>query len=221
MPAATTLTVHANQPHQASQPRSGWDWSMLTDLAEAQPDNPVAALLLAAASSVQKLSLHNQISLLLQAGEHQLVLRDIDTEQGWARRGRQPKPGHTGLRVTRPHYQAGQRNGRCVFRTSRRWEFTQTDPLDNNIRTQTAPAAAGDPVEFAHHLIGQLGEHCYRLTPGAVTEIDHDLRLITIAEHVWNHDPRAAVRVLIPVLAHALVTDAGRDRAVLAGRRSA
>lgn len=221
MPAATTLAVHPEQPHQASQPRSGWDWSTLTDLSEAQPDNPVASLLLDAATSVQKLSLHNQISLLLQAGELQLVLRDIDTEQGWARRGRQPKADNPGVRVTRPHYQAGQRDGRCVFRTSRRWEFSQTDPLDNHVRTQTAPAAAGDPADFAHHLIGQLGEHCYRLAPGAFTDIDHDLRRITIAECIWHHDPRAAVRLLIPALAYALVADAGRDRVVLTGRRSA
>ncbi|RAS59479.1 hypothetical protein C8D87_11491 [Lentzea atacamensis] len=219
MPAATTLAVRTEQRYQAPQPGSGWDWNTLTDLAEAQPDNPVAALLLAAASSVQKLSLHNQISLLLQAGEHQLVLRDIDTEQGWARRGRQPKPDQTGLRVVRPHYQAGQRDGRCVFRTSRRWEFSQTDPLDNHVRTQTAPDVAGDPAEFARHLIDQLGEHCYRVTPGALTEIDHDTRRITIAERIWNHDPQAAVRLLIPALAHTLVADAGRDRDVLAGRR--
>lgn len=220
MPAATTLAARSEQRYQASEPGSGWAWSTLTDLAEAQPDNPVAALLLAAASSVQKLSLHNQISLLLQAGEQQLVLRDIDTAPGWARRGRQPKPDQAGLRVVRPHYQAGQREGRCLFRTSRRWEFTQTCPLDNNIRTQTAPDGAGDPVEFARHLIDQLGEHCYRVTPGVQTDIDHDARQITIAERIWHHDPRSAVRLLIPALAHTLVADAGRDHDVLAGRRS-
>lgn len=217
MPAAATLAAPAEQRRQASRP-AGRAWNTLTDLAAAAPDNAVAALLLAAAPSVQNLSLHNQIALILQAGEQRLALRDIDTEQGWARRGR--KPSQPGLQVTRPHYQASKIDGRCLFRTVYRFEFTQTEPLDNGVRTQTEPAAAGDPTAFAEHLTNQLDDRRYRVDLGAVTAVDHETQRVTIADLTWHHDPASAVRVLIVALAFALITGTDRDHDVLADRRS-
>ncbi|WP_370973973.1 hypothetical protein, partial [Amycolatopsis sp. cg9] len=168
--------------------------------------------------SVQHLSLRNQITLLVQAGEQQIPLRDVDTEAGWARRGR--VPSQTGLKVVRPHDQPGGRRGRREFRVSYRWEFAQTDPAEGDVPPQATPAAAGDPAEFAQNLIGQLGKHGYRVAPGAATAVDHDAQLITIAEPTWRGDPESAVRVLIPALAHALVCGATPALALVGERRA-
>lgn len=199
MPAPGTLA----KPITRRPARRTWD--TLTDLAQARPNNPVTELLLAAAPSVQRLSLHNQVALILQAGEHQLVLHDINTERGWARRGRRPRPGDPGLQIKRPHQPSDLDDVVVLYRTTRRWEFSQTEPADNGVRTQTDPAGAGDPAAFAEHLINQLGDLGYRLAAGARDGVDHDAQVITIAETTWNSDPVAVVRLLIPELAHALV----------------
>jgi hypothetical protein len=193
-------------------------WLALAALAEAEPDNVVAEQLLAAAPSVQHLSLRNQITLLVQAGEQQLPLRDVDTEAGWARRGR--VPSQAGLRVVRPHDEPGRAGGRRGFRVSYRWEFAQTDPAEDGAPPQTAPPAAGDTAEFAEHLIDQLGKRGYRVSPAANTAVDHDAQRITIAEPTWHGDPAAAVRLLIPALAHALVTGAAPVLDLVGGRRA-
>jgi hypothetical protein len=192
-------------------------WLALAALAEARPDNVVADQLLAAAPTVQHLSLRNQITLLVQAGEHQLRLRDVDTKAGWARRGR--VPSQAGLRVVRPHDEPGQVAGRRLFRVSPRWDFAQTTPAEDGAPPQTQPNPAGDPAEFAENLINQLGTCGYRVTPGAATAIDHDARQITIAYLTWHADPVAAVRLLIPALAHALVTGAAPMLNVAGDRR--
>jgi hypothetical protein len=211
MSAASVLAVRTERPAQAPLPASR-TWNTINDLSGARPDNPVTALLLDAAPSVQKLSLHNQMTLILQAGRQRIVLRDIDTELGWARRGRRPKPGQDELRVIRPHHQAHRLSGNCEFLASPRWEFTQTEPLGGRVRTQTAPEAAGDPATLAEHLIRQLGEHRYRILPGPKTVIDHDVRRITIETDIWHNAPTDAVRLLVPALAHALISDAGHPR---------
>ncbi|MFI6029504.1 hypothetical protein [Amycolatopsis magusensis] len=193
-------------------------WLALAALAEAGPDNVVAEQLLAAAPTVQHLSLRNQVTLLVQAGEQRLLLRDVDTEAGWARRGRIPR--QRGLRVVRPHDGSGRAGGRRAFRVSYRWEFAQTDPVVNGAPPQTTPDAAGDPAEFAENLIDQLGERGYRVTPGAATAVDHEAQRITIADSTWHADPAAAVRLLIPALAHALVTGAAPALSVAGDRRA-
>lgn len=219
MPPATTLSARerADLRHQAGL-LADRAWIALAALAEADPDNVVAEQLLAAAHSVQHLSLRNQITLLVQAGEQQIPLRDVDTETGWARRGR--VPSQTGLRVVRPHDQPGRRSSRREFRVSYRWEFAQTEPASGDVPAQATPAAAGDPAEFAEHLIGQLGKHGYRVVPGAATAADHEAQRITIAEQTWRGDPAAAVRVLIPALAHALITGATPALTVVGDRRA-
>ncbi|UUV32138.1 hypothetical protein NQK81_01435 [Amycolatopsis roodepoortensis] len=178
-------------------------WLALAALAESDPANVVADELLAAAPSVQKLSLHNQVTLLVQAGEQQILLRDVDTEAGWARRGRVTTP--QGLRVVRPHDKPGWR-GPSEFRVSYRWDFAQTKPADGDIPPQATPAPAGDPADLAGNLIDQLGNHAYRVTPATTTVIDHHTCQISIAETIWHDDPATVVRVLIPALAHVLVS---------------
>lgn len=214
IPPATTQPARdrAEHRHQASL-LADRAWLALAALAQTAPDNIVAEQLLAAAPSVQQLSLRNQITLLLQAAEQRIVLRDVDTEQGWLRRGR--VPNQPGLRIVRPHDGPsrgdGPGAGRRRFRVSHRWEFTQTKPADHGVAAQTTPRAAGDPAEFAVHLINQLGGHGYRITPGSATDVHHQARLITIAEPTWHGGPAGAVRVLIPTLAQALVaTSDGR-----------
>lgn len=218
MPPATTLSARkrAEFRHQAGL-LADRAWLALAALAEAEPGNVVAEQLLAAAHSVQHLSLRNQITLLVQAGEQQIPLRDIDTEAGWARRGR--VPNQTGLRIVRPHDDP-DRPGRALFRVSHRWDFAQTQPGADDVPAQTAPAAAGDPAEFAGNLIDQLGKHGYRVTPGAATTIDHPAQRITIAEQTWHGDPAAAVRVLIPALAHAVITGATPALTAVGDRRA-
>lgn len=219
MPPGTTLSARERADHryQASL-LADRAWLALAALAEAEPDNVVAEQLLAAAHSVQHLSLRNQITLLVQAGEQQIALRDVDTETGWARRGR--VPNQTGLRIVRPHDEPGHAGGRRLFRVSYRWEFTQTDPAQDGVAPQTEHGAAGDPAEFAGNLIDQLGKRGYRVTPGPTAVVDHQAQLVTIDELTWHCDPTAAVRVLIPALAHALVTGAGRHLGVLGGHRA-
>lgn len=207
-PTTTASTcARAEQHHQASLLVSQARLA-LTALAQTDTDEVVTEQLLAAAPSVQHLSLRNQITLLMQAAQRRIVLRDVDTEQGWLRRGR--VPNQPGLRIVRPHDGPGRGNGRGPgrrrFRVSYRWDFTQTEPAERATAAHTTPCAAGDPAEFAVHLIHQLGEHGYRVTPGPDTDVHHQPRLITIAESTWHSGPAAAVRVLVPALAHALVT---------------
>src|SRR4051812_44476583 len=142
MPPGSILSARerAEHRHQAAL-LADRAWLALAALAEAEPDNVVAEQLLAAAPTVQHLSLRNQVTLLVQAGEQQLPLRDVDTETGWARRGR--VPGQTGLRVVRPHVESGRTAGHYGFRVSYRWEFAQTDPVESGAPPQTAPSAAG------------------------------------------------------------------------------
>ena len=109
----------------------------LAALAEVGPDNAVSDQLIAAAPSVQHLSLRNQLRLLVQAGEKKLVLRDVDTYDGWCRRGR--VPNQPGLRIVRPHDDPGHDSAdpaararrRAKFRAAHRWEFAQTVPRDD------------------------------------------------------------------------------------------
>ncbi|HEY3478494.1 MAG TPA: hypothetical protein VGL02_06285 [Streptomyces sp.] len=176
-------------------------WLALAALADAGPGNVVVEQLLAAAPSVQHLSLRNQITLLVQAGERGIALRDIDTDTGWARRGR--APAQPGLRIVRPHDDPA-RPGRTLFRVSCRWEFSQTEPASGDVAPQAAPAVAGDPAELAGNLIDQLGTHGYRVAPGPAGTVDHPARRITVDERTWHGDPAAAVRVFVPALAHAL-----------------
>jgi hypothetical protein len=181
-------------------------WLALSALAEAAPGNVVSDQLLAAAPSVQHLSLRNQLILLIQAGERRLRLRDVDTEQGWARRGRVPT--QPGLRVVRPHDERGWA-GERQFRISYRWDFTQTGPVRGTVVPEAEPRAAGVPERFAAGLIDQLGTYGYRVAPASATAVDHEARLVAIDKPTWHGDAVAVVHVLIPALAHALVTETG------------
>ncbi|MEU7477048.1 hypothetical protein AB0A63_13760 [Lentzea sp. NPDC042327] len=158
---------------------------------------------------MQNLSLHNQIALILQAGELQLALHDIRTEAGWARRGRRPKLGVPGLNVKRPHRPSDQFDDVVQYRAARRWEFSQTEPAGGGVRTQTEPAAAGDPADFAEHLRQQLDRLGYRVAPDSLTGIEHEQPVITIPESDWLNDPVAVVCRLIPELAYALLNPTG------------
>lgn len=215
MPPTTTIWSERERADHRHQTRLLADrtWLALAALAEADPDNIVTTQLLATAPSVQRLSLRNQITLLVQTGAQRIPLRDVDTTLGWARRGR--VPSGPGLWVVHPHDKPGK-DGDSLFRASDRWEFTQTEPAGGTA-PQTEPDTAGDPAEFAEHLIDQLRTRGYRVTRGAATVVDHQAQLVTVEEPAWRNDPVAAVRVLIPELAHALVTGAGIALDVLGG----
>jgi hypothetical protein len=219
MPPNTSLSARerAEHRHQTSL-LIDRVWLALAALAEAPPDNIVTKQLLSAAPSVQHLSLRNQITLLVQSGERQIALRDVDTEQGWARRGRMPN--QSGLRVVRPHDAPGRAGGRRLFRVSYRWEFTQTAPLGGDVLPQIEPCAAGDSAEFAENLIDQLSEHGYRVTPAPATTINHEAQRIAIDHATWHSDPVSAVSLLIPALAHALITAPGSRHDMAGGPRA-
>lgn len=191
-------------------------WLALVALADADPANIVAGQLLAAAPSVQQLSLRNQITLLIQANQRGLVLRDIDTDAGWRRRGR--APNQSGLQIIRPHEgHAGKptvTRGRG-YRVVRRWEFGQTTPDPLNPPAQPQPDPPGDAACFAEHLIDQLGRRGYRIAPGQANDVDHATRLVTLASCAWHGDPAGAVPLLLKALAQALTADSA---GVLIGR---
>lgn len=192
----------------------------LAALAETDPVNVVSDQLLAAAASVQHLSLRNQVMLVIQAQEQNLTLRDVNTYQGWCHRGRVPNA--PGLRIIRP--QKDRRTGsvsrrRAVpFRVDYRWEFDQTVPRGGDGEPQAAAEPAGDPAEFVENLLGQLSRRGYRVEPGPVGAVDHDQLVATVAEPVWS-DPADTARALIKVVAEVLTS--GPDRHLLVGGRRA
>lgn len=202
----------------------------LVALAEAGPVNPVSDQLLAAASSVQHLSLRNQILLLIQAGDRKLVLRDVDTEEGWARRGRVPH--QPGLRIVRPHdppgsaafHAARSRGRRASFRLIERWEFTQTSVLAGAADPQTEPEPAGNPAEFACCLLTQLDRRGYRVGAGEARVVEHDTATVTLTAPVGVGDPQGQVRELIWAMAEVLTSGPDlRDAdlpVVVGGRRA-
>ncbi len=195
------------------------EWLTLTALADVGPDNPVANALVAAAESVQQLSLRNQLMLLIQAGEKHLQLRDIDTAAGWARRGRAVRGA--GLSIIYPFERPGTGpGGRRTFRADARWEFTQTVLLGGAIDSQTAPHPAGDPRAFADHLATQVRQCGYQVGPGPETAVDLDRRLVTIDEPVWHAHSEGAARVLLTVLAQLIVGDQDAITAAWGGPRS-
>lgn len=184
----------------------------LVALAEAGPVNLVSDQLLAAASSVQHLSLRNQILMLIQAGDRKLALRDVDTEEGWARRGR--VPNQPGLRIVRPHdrpaaasHPAARRRGRrASFRLIKRWEFAQTMLLGGVPDPQTEPEPAGNPAEFACCLLTQLDRRGYRVQPGEAHAVEHDTATVTLTAPVGTGDPTGQVRELIWAMAEVLTS---------------
>jgi hypothetical protein len=200
----------------------------LAALAEADPVNPVSEQLLAAAASVQHLSLRNQIMLLIQAGERKLPLRDIDSYEGWTRRGREPN--QPGLRIVRPHDNrraaspnpSARRRQRPSFRVDYRWDFAQTVPLGGATDPQAEPEPAGDPAEFVTCLLDQLDRHGYQVTPGQTTAVDHDAAAVTLAEPAGTVDPTVRARELIRAIAEVLTSGPDRRHAHLpaGGRRA-
>lgn len=191
-------------------------WVALAALAETDPANAVSDQLLAAAPSVQKLSLRNQIMLLIQAGEKNLVLRDVDTYAGWGHRGRVPT--EPGLRIVRAYDprpgQAASTTAQqpSVFGKGHRWDFAQTAPLDDCADPQDVPDTAGDPAAFAEHLLDQFARYRYRAEPGPTGEVDHEAHVVTAAEAAMRDEPATAARVLIKALASVLITEPGNRR---------
>jgi hypothetical protein len=200
----------------------------LAALAEADPVNAVSDALLVAAPSIQHLSLRNQIMLLIQAGERKLSLRDVDTEQGWARRGREPN--QQGLQIVRPrdtgraaslNPPARPRRARTSFWVDYRWEFVQTVPLTKAIEPEHGPEPAGDPAEFVSSLLEQFGRHGYQVTPGQACAVDHDAATVTVAALAGAANPTVVACELIRAMADVLTS--GSDRRYvhhpIAGRR--
>jgi hypothetical protein len=184
-------------------------WVALAALAEIDPVNVVSDQLLAAASSVQKLSLRNQLMLLIQAGERGLALRDVDTDDGWRRRGRVPT--QPGMRIVRPYY--NPRTGyvmtstaRRRYRASHRWDFAQTAPWGDHPAPPATPDTTGDPAAFAKTLTSQCRRQGYDIAPGANDAVDHQTSRVLVDEQTWNADPAALARALITALAQILIT---------------
>jgi hypothetical protein len=193
--------------------------------AETGLNNPVADQLLAAAATVQHLSLRNQVMLLIQAAEQKLTLRDVDTYSGWCRRGRMPNT--PGLRIVRPQDSrpvgnpaARSRHRGVPFRVDYRWEFAQTIPRGGDGKPQLAADPAGDPAEFVQTLLGQLDRRGYRVQPGPDNAVDHDQLVATVAESIWNSDASAKARALIQAVAEVLTSGPDRRHLSVGGRRA-
>jgi hypothetical protein len=98
-------------------------------------------------------SLRNQALLLAQADARGMKLTDVDTYLGWKHRGRQVREGEHGLKIVKPlparHDQAGEadqaahgaaeENEEVFFRTTTRFDVSQTDELDDNHISEDHP----------------------------------------------------------------------------------
>ncbi|MDR7277640.1 hypothetical protein [Catenuloplanes atrovinosus] len=145
-------------------------------------------------AQIRRWSLRNVLLILSQAEQRGITLTDVDTKSGWAKRGRRPAKGQTGLRIVRPvgaidsddstdeatdaPATDAQDESIVRFRMVPRWDISQTVPFSTSGDDSTdavcsgCDAAPGEPCRPA----------CICLACGAPAAPDE-----SPADALWNN----------------------------------